>query len=202
MTISIVLEHLLISFGALAAGVTIGGTLGALIALRARTLFTAAPHLRRLSMLLPGRTVVLNLLIIPWTPASILLVGFGPASVWFNAILAMSLFALPFTMSLLFERWCPSPFAIRVITGLRTLTTTSLVVAAITGFNGAYGIGWYMSRSLMLLNYASLLQEWLVLAGLVLILDVLFGVVQLIVSDRITKGQQLHSATQQSQPAG
>jgi hypothetical protein len=189
MTVSIILEHLLVSLGAWAVGVIVGGGLGILIALKVRTLFIAAPHLRRFSMFIPWRTVVLNLLIIPWTPASIPLVGFGSASVWLNTSLAMFLFAMPFTTSLLLERWYPSPFAIRLMAGLRTLATASLVAAALAGLNGGYGIGWYMLQSLFALDYGSLLRECLILASVVLILDVLLGIVQLIVANRVGNGQ-------------
>ncbi len=202
MTMSVILQHLLISLGGWAMGVTTGAALGILIALRIRALFTATPHLRRLSTLIPGRTLVLNLLIVPWTPASVLLVGLGLASVLFNTSLALFLFAATFTVSLLLERWWPSPFAVRVMAGLRTLATTSLVVAAIAGFYDGYGIGGDMGIALMTLRYEEFFQAWLILVVLVLILDVLLGIVQWVVTDRIEKGQQLQAVTQESQPAG
>ena len=193
MTVSVVLEHLLISLGGWVVGVTVGGALGTLLALGARTLFTAAPHLRRLSMLMPGRTVVLNLLIVAWTPASVILMGLRPAAALLNIALVMFLFALPFSASLLFERWYPSLFAVRIIAGLRTLATISLVATVFWG--NYHGIGGYMSMSLDDLHFEGLFKGWLVLAGLILILDVLLGIVQLVVADRVRERQQLHSAT-------
>ncbi len=199
MTVSVVLEHLLTSLGAWLVGAIVGGALGLVIALRARALFTAAPPLHRLSMLIPGRTIVLSLLIIVWTPASILLVGLGPAADLFNTGFVIFLFTLSFTLSLLLGQWYPSSLAVRVLAGLRTLATVSLIV---TIFVGNYsGIGWHMFRSLMNLDYDLLFQEWLILAGLLLFLDVLLGIVQLIVADRLGKGQHLHSVARQSQPA-
>ncbi len=199
---SVVLEHLLISLGTLVVGGTVGGVLGLLIALRVRVLFTAAPHLRRLSMLLPGRTIVLNLLILAWSPASVFLVGLGPASGLVDNSFVIFLFTLALVTSLFLERWCPSLFAVRVIAGLRTLATTSLIVAAFLGSDDAYGVGWSLWESLATLHYDEFFQVWLVLANLILILDVFLGIVQLVVADHIEKSQQLRSVTQQSQSAG
>jgi hypothetical protein len=189
MTLSTVLEHLLISLAAWVVGGAVGGVLGFLIAIKVQTLFTAAPHLRRLSMLLPGRTVGLNLLIAAWTPASVFLVGLGPVSGLLDNSLVILLFTLPFTVSLFLERWYPSPFAIRVIAGLRTLATASIVATAFLGSDDAYGIGWNLWISIANLRYDEFLQVWLVLAVLILILDVLLGIVQLVVADHIEKRQ-------------
>ena len=190
MTVSVVFEHLLISLGAWVVGGALGGALGTLIALGVRTWFASASSLRKLSMLMPWRTVVMSLLIVVWTPASVLLVGLGPAAGMLSTGLVMFLFALSFTVSILLERWYPSAFAVRLIAGLRTLATASLVVAAFVGFYDGTGIGWYMSRSLMTLYFDVLLQEWLVLAALVLVTDVLLGIVQLAVSN--SAGKILH----------
>lgn len=193
MTTAIVVEHLLISLGGWLLGVTLGGALGALIAYGTRRLFSATPNLRRVSTLIPGRTVLLNLLIVAWTPASIMVMGLRPSAGLLNMSLVMALFTLPLMLSLLLERWYPSRFAVRVIAGLRTLATTSLVATIFWG--DSHGIGGYMSRSLNDLHVEGLFQGWLVLAILVLILDVSLGIVQLMVSDRLEVRQALHSAT-------
>src|SRR5512138_88609 len=191
MTMSVILQHLLISLGAWLVGTIVGVALGIVIAFRAHALFTMVPHLHRLSVLIPGRTIVLSLLIITWTPISVRLVGLGPAADLLNTGFVICLFALSFAVVSLLERWYPSSFAVHVMAGLRTLATVSLTISV---FVGNYsGIGWHMFRSLMNLDYDLLFQEWLVLAGFILLLDVLLGIVQLIVVDRIGKGQQLHS---------
>jgi hypothetical protein len=64
MTVSVVLDTLLIALGAWLIGGTVGVALGILIARRVQTLFTATPHLRRLAILLPWRTTVLSLVIV------------------------------------------------------------------------------------------------------------------------------------------
>ena len=202
MTVSVVLDHLLISLGAWAAGVIFGGALGTLLALGARTWFASSSILRRLSTLMPWRTAVMSLLIVVWTPASAFVVGLGIASGMLNTGLVMFLLALPFTVSVLFERWYPSMFAVRLIAGLRTLATASLVVAAFVGFYDGTGIGWFMYNSLILLKFDLLFQEWLALATLVLITDISLGIVQLVVSNLAGKTQMLHSVNQTSQPAG
>jgi hypothetical protein len=47
------------------------------------------------------------------------------------------LFALPFTVVALLEQWYPSPLAVRLIAGARTLATASVAVAAV----GPPGVG-------------------------------------------------------------
>jgi hypothetical protein len=144
-------------------------------------------------MLLPWRTVMLNLLIFTWTPASFILIGLRPLSGLVNTGLDISLFALLLAVSLLLDQGYSSNFAVRVIAGLRTLATTSLAAAAF--LSDFHGIGWRMSRSLVSGDYNEFFRNWLALAVLILILDIMLGIVQLAIANRIEKRPQVQSAT-------
>ena len=129
-------------------------------------------------------------------------VGLGPAAGMLDNALVMLLLALPFTASVLFEHWFSSPLAVRLIAGWRTLATASFVVTALVGYFDGAGIGWIMAGSLMRLHFDTFLQEWLILAVLVLITDLSLGIIQFAVSRSADKKQMPHSVTQQSQPTG
>ena len=112
-----------------------------------------------------------------------------------DTALVMLLLALPFTASVLFEQWYSSPLSVRFIAGVRTLATASFIVTAFVGYFDSVGIGWMLAKSLVRLEFATFLQEWLILAILVLITDLSLGVVQFVVSRSTAKKQMSYSVT-------
>jgi hypothetical protein len=198
MTVSVVRDNLLIALGAWLIGSTVGVALGLLIARFARNLFTADPHLRRLSVLLPWRTVVLSVLIVTWTPVGVILIGLRPLLGLVNTGLDIFLLAFLLVVFLLFEQWYSSPFVVHVIAGLRTLATLSLAAAAF--LSDFFGIGWYMARSIVN-GLDEVFQYWLILVVLILVVDLGLGIIQLVVADHVENSQCLRSINQWSQSA-
>jgi hypothetical protein len=198
MTASDVRDTLLIALGAWLIGGTIGVALGIFIARFAHNLFIAAPHLHRLSVLLPWRTVVLSLLIVTWTPVGVVLIGLRPLLGLVNTGLDILLLALLLVVSFLFEQWFSSPFVVHVIAGMRTLATLSLAAAAF--LSDFFGIGWYMTRSIVN-GLDEVFQYWLILVVSILIVDLVLGIIQLVVADHVEDSQWLRSINKWSQSA-
>jgi osmoprotectant transport system permease protein len=196
-----IVEHLLISLLPLLAGVAVGGGLGAVCALVVRALFSALPGLRKLSILLPWRTILMGLLLLIWTPFIAIRLGIGVATGAVTVGLVMFLLALVFTVAALTEHWHPSPLAIRLLAGARTLAAASGVIAAGAGFVGGGGIGFLMIQGMNLLQYDLAWKGWLVIVILALVLDLLLGIVQLIVFHGLEKRDRVEPTISQEAAA-
>ncbi len=179
MNISTFGEHLLISLVPWLAGAIVGGGLGYACALVVRRLFSTFPGLRKASMLLPWRTVAVTLPLL--SPLVAILVGLGTVAGAVMVGLFVLLFALPFTVVILLEQWYPSPLAVRLIAGAKTLATASVAVAAVgPPMAGGGGAGVLIFQGMRLLDYAQMLRGFSVVVFLALTLDVLLGVLQLL----------------------
>jgi osmoprotectant transport system permease protein len=175
-----VVEHVLISLVPWLAGVVLGGGLGYLCAILAHTLFSSLPGLCKPSMLLPWRAILMSLLLVVLSPASVAILGVGPVAGAAVVGLSMLLLAMPLTAAILLEDWYPSPLTVRLIAGLRTLATASVVVAVGAGVFGGGGLGPSMMESIRLFQFGRALEGWLVILALALMLDLLLGILQLI----------------------
>ena len=171
-------EHLLISLVPWLVGVAIGGTLGYVCACMGRRLFSAFPPLRRLSMLLPWRTVAVTLPLL--SPLVVVLVAMGALAGVMMVGLFVFLFALPFTVVALLEQWYPSSLVVRLIARARTLATASVAVAAIgPPWVGSGSAGVLIFQGMRLLDYAQMLRGFYIVVLLALMIDVLLGALQL-----------------------
>ena len=179
MDVSVIVEHLLISLVPWLAGVLLGGGLGYLYAILARALFSSLPGLHRPSMLLPWRAILMSLLLLVLSPASAAIFGIGPTAGAIVVGLSMFLLAMPLKAAILLEYWYPSPLAVRLVAGLRTLATASVVVAAGAGLFGGGGLGSSVMESIRLLQFGRAFEGWLVILALALMLDLLLGTLQL-----------------------
>jgi len=174
---SIFSEHLLISLAPWLAGVVVGGVLGYVCALAARRLFSTLPGLRRVSMLLPWRTVAMTLPLL--SPLVVLRVGLGIVAGAVMVGLFVFLLALPFTITTLFEHWYPSPLVARLIAVARTLAVASMAVAAVGPPGaGSGGAGVLIFEGMRLLDYAQMLRGFAIVVLLALVVDVLLGALQ------------------------
>jgi len=182
MNVSIFGEHLLISLVPWLAGVVVGGGLGYACALVARRLFSTLPGLRRASMLLPWRTIVVTLPLL--SPFVTILVGLGRVAGAVMVGLFVFLFALPFTVVALLEQWYPSPLVVRLIAGARTLATASVAVAAVgPPLAGSGGAGVLIfQQGMLLLDYPQMLKGFGIVVLLALMIDILLGILQLLFS--------------------
>lgn len=182
MNISILGEHLLISIVPWLIGVAVGGGLGYVCALAARSLFSARPGLRRVAMLLPWRTVAVTLaLVVLLSPAIATLVGLGRGAGMISVGLFVFVFALPFTVGSLLEPWHPSALVVRLISGSRTLATASVAVAVVTDLSsGSGGVGSLIFGGITRLDKSQTLKGFFMVAFMALIIDVLLGVLQIV----------------------
>jgi ABC-type proline/glycine betaine transport system permease subunit len=182
MNVSTFGEHLLISLVPWLAGATVGGGLGYACALVARRLFSTFPGLRKASMLLPWRTAAVTLPLL--SPLVVILVGLGVVAGATMVGLFVLLFALPFTVVALLEQWYPSPLAVRLIAGARTLATASVAVAAVgPPVAGSGGAGVLIfQQGMRLLDYSQMLMGFSIVVFLALMIDVLLGALQLLFS--------------------
>lgn len=189
---SVLAEHLLISLVPWLAVVAVGGGLGYVCALVARSLFCALPGLRRPSILLPWRTVVVTLLLL--SPIVPLVVGLGRAAGVAIVGLFVFLLAVPLTTVTLLEHWCPSPLLVRLIAGARTLATGAVAVAAVTTVVGAGGgAGWLIFEGMKLLEYREMFLGFSIVVLLALMSDILLGAFELLLSLASRKAQPVHS---------
>ena len=81
---------------------------------------------------------------------------------------------------MLVEHWHPSPLAVRLTGAGRTLVTGAVVLAVGAGFVGGGGIGFMVIQHTRLLDYG-MVWTWIgAVVGLLLLLDLVFGVPQVI----------------------
>jgi len=193
--INIFLDHLLISLVPWLAGIVVGGGLGYACALVARSLFSALPRLRRVSMLLPWRTVAVTLALVALvSPIIVIRVGLGRVAGTISVGIFVFVFALPFTVGTLLEHWYPSPLVVRLITGARTLATASVAVAIVGRLAGSGGAGALIFQGMRLLDYPQMFRGFSIVALLALIIDVLLGALQLLFSRTSRESQSMQSA--------
>jgi hypothetical protein len=160
-------------------GVAAGGGLGALCALGIRAAFAAQPKLRRPSVLLPWRTLVMGLLLLAWSPFVFVLLGLGTIAGGTMVGASVFLLALAFTTGTLVEHWHPSPLGVRLAAGARTLAVASGLFAVGAGVMGGGGVGPFLMEGARLQQYGVMWQALLVVLALALGLDLLLGVAQM-----------------------
>jgi hypothetical protein len=156
----------------------LGGGLGYACALAARVLISALPRLRSASMLLPWRTFAVTVpLLSPLIPV---VLGLGTLAGATMVVLLVLLVALPFTASTLLEHWYPSPLAVRLIGGFRSLAAASVAIGTwIPMVAGSGGAGVLIFREgWRLLDYSLVLRGLCLVALLALLVDVLLGALQ------------------------
>jgi ABC-type proline/glycine betaine transport system permease subunit len=192
--LSVLGEHALISLVPWLVGVAVGGGLGYACALVARSLFSTRPHLRQVSTLLPWRTVVMTLPLVAFLIP--VLIGLGTVAGGATVAFFVFLFAVPFTTGALLERWRPSPLAVRLVGGFRTLATASVAVATLTPIvAGTGGAGVLIIQGWRVLNYPQMLIGFSIAVLLAVVIDLLLGALQLLLSRISRQARPVPSAT-------
>jgi ABC-type proline/glycine betaine transport system permease subunit len=175
-----VVVHLLISWIPWLIGIAVGGGLGALCALGNRAVLSARPALRRPSVLLPWRTLVMGCLMAIWSPLLVSLLGIGPITEGIMVGASVCLLAMAFTASTLVENWHPSPLGAHLVAGARTLAVASGLIAAGVGLLGGGGLGHTILEATRLEQYGFMWKGLLAVLALALVFDLGLGVVQMI----------------------
>ena len=175
-----IVEHVLISWLPWLIGIAVGGGLGALCALGNRAVLSARPALRRPSVLLPWRTLVMGCLMATWSPFLVTLLGLGPITGAIMVGASVCLLTMAFTTSTLVETWHPSPLGVHLIAGARTLAVASGLIAVGLGLLGGGGLGYGILEAARLEQYNVMWKGLLAVLALALVLDLGLGVVQMI----------------------
>lgn len=191
MTLSLIIRHLLISLLPCVLGLAVGGSLAYGCALVGRRMLSANPRLGKWAMLIPWRTIMLALLFITTPLFFVRFFGIGDLAEAVSTGSTILLFVFPFTAVLLFEYWYPVPLRERFWGLARTFATASLIlgIREAVGFNGGGGgIGFLMYVEQSRLHFQAAIEIWLAVVGLVLAVDLLFGLVQLVLYDGTRTG--------------
>ncbi|MGD9049390.1 MAG: hypothetical protein PVF77_15135 [Anaerolineae bacterium] len=173
-----VVVHLLITCIPWLIGIAVGGGLGVLCGLGIRAVFTTSPALRRASVLLPWRTLVMGLLMGVWSPFIASLLGLGPITGGVMVAGSVCVLAMAFAATTLLEYWYPSPLASRLAAGTRTLAVASGMIAAGVGLLGGGGLGYIILEAARVSQYGVMWKGLLV--ALALVLDLTLGLAQMI----------------------
>jgi hypothetical protein len=136
--------------------------------------------LRRPSVLLPWRTLVMGCLMATWSPFLVTLLGIGPITGGIMVAGSVCLLAMAFTASTLVENWQPSPLSSHLVAGARTLAVASGLIAAGVGLLGGGGLGYTILEATQLGQYGVMWKGLLVVLALALVLDLGLGVAQMI----------------------
>jgi hypothetical protein len=178
---SVLAQHLLISLLPWLVGVIVAGGLGTVWTPAAHSLFSRFPSLHSASMLLPWRTVALSLSLL--SPLVMIRVGLGAVATGIVVGLFVFLLALPFAVVIRLEKRYSSPLMVHFVAGGRTLAVASVVVAAVTApLTGGGGGGSLMFAGMRVLDYAQMLRGFAVVVILALMIDLVPGALQLLLS--------------------
>lgn len=197
MSLSLLVTHVLISLVPGILGFCLGGVLGFRVALSARAFLSTHPHWRRWGSLFPWRTLMLAALYFTEPLFIVRFFGLGEITQAISVGFTILIFAVPFTSILFLENWFPVSLRSRILGLARTLAAVSLILGArqVVGFSGAgLGIGELMYFAEARLRLDEVLGIWLALVGLVLVVDVLFGVLQLLLRKDFDKGRGTQGA--------
>jgi hypothetical protein len=176
-------EYALISSISWLVGVALGGGLGYGCALVARRILTSSTSSRRYITLLPWRTIVIALPV--FSPNIPVAVGLGAFAGIGIAGLVVFVLAFVFTISTLLDDWFSPSLVCRLMTGARSLSVATPIIAVGASFLGGGGLGALIWQAGLHPNYPAL---WMVVL-LALVFDVMLGLVQMVLSTTIINAE-------------
>jgi len=196
---STLVEHWLIAAVAWLAGMILGGIAAYLCALLGRRLFSLWSGWHKLFILLPWRTIVINLLLfillflsqravlvnllqLAGPEFAVLFRDLGIVVLLLEVGLLLALLTWPLMTVLLLEYWYPSSLLVRLTAGARTLATVSIASVVIVGFFSGQGMGATIERQIGLMDLEGALNSWLVIILTMLLADLLPGIIQVIIA--------------------
>jgi ABC-type proline/glycine betaine transport system permease subunit len=132
-------------------------------------------------MLLPWRTAAVSLPLL--TPFVATRVGLRPVAAGIAVGLFVLLFALPLMVVVRLERWYPARRLVHFIAGVRTLAAASVAVAAVAApAVGGGGAGSLILQGMRALDYAQMFGGFAVVVILALLIDLVLGALQSLLS--------------------
>ncbi len=178
MDISILANHLLITLVAWIAGLIVGGVGGVLIASLIRPRTSPKPDSIRGLAWIPWRTLVFMLMLVVWSPLIPVWLGLGTTTGMVISGFAISLIALPMMMSMSLNDSHTRSWLVHFISKARSLLFFAQFAALGVGYFGGGGAGLYLVEQMKLLDYGKVFQGFLIIVGLALVLDLVFGAIE------------------------
>ena len=192
MDSTLIAPHFFQAIGAGLIGIGLAGGCGWLLALIIGRVTAHLPWVRGIMMLLPWRTMVINLglgwllLLIQRIPFLNLLRAIGlPGLVWLErpasamtfslTALLVGLLTAPLLTGFWLDRRQTPPLVAALISRGRTILLLSPAILLLTGSFFNHGLGAFMSLRFGLLDFAAALSAWLTLIGWTLVIDIALG---------------------------
>lgn len=177
MDISVLADHLLISFTAWIGSLFIGGGIGYLLFCLLQRFIESKPDNQPHMALIPWRTLILILVMLLWSPYLPIRLGLGTPTALVVMVLTVSLFSCSATATILMENQFPSSLRVRLFGGARTLLFITVFATLGVGLVGAGGVGSLFVELIRSMEYGKLVQGSLLFWGIWLVLDLLLGFV-------------------------
>lgn len=179
MSIQSVFQHILLSLGPCMIGGALGGLIGYLLALWINGWGGQENNKVSRLILFPWRTLILVLLVIVYSPIILPWAGLGISASFFMTSSIIFLLSLPMATGIFLNNGSSPSKAAQMISSIRTLATASIVIAIwVSIYSGGGGLGFIMQQYLMLLEYNLWFTNWLVIAAITLVVDLLLGILQ------------------------
>lgn len=180
MAIQNIFQHIYLSLGSCLVGSALGGLIGYAFAswIKGRSSLEEK-NISRL-MLFPWRTLILISLVIVFSPVFVVWVGLGNSATFLMTTSFIFLLSLPVATNIFLNNRCSLPTAVYLISAIRTLATSSIVIAIwVSIYSGGGGLGPLMLKQMRLLEFDLWLSNWLVVAAISFVVDILLGIFQL-----------------------
>lgn len=180
MRIDMVFEHAMISLVGLLVGVIVGIPLGYGISRLVKRFYSSNDRFRELSLFLPWRTMLAASLLIFLFPVIVVIkFGLGLISGIVSVGVVVFLLTIVITVDALLLHQRVGDEKVRIVSALRTLSVLSIVLTTHFGIFGGGGLGFIAFQSIRLLKYNVAITSLFWMVFLALVLDLVFGLVQL-----------------------
>jgi hypothetical protein len=177
MDMSVLADHLLISFSAWIGGLFIGGGIGYLLFCLLHRFIERKPDNQPYLTMIPWRTLILMLVLLLWSPYLPIQFGLGTPTALIVMLFTISLLACSAATSILMENRYPSSLRMRLFGGARTLLFIAVFATLGVGLVGAGGVGSLFVELIHSMEYGKLVQGSFLFWGICLVLDLLLGFV-------------------------
>ena len=180
MTIQNIYQHILLSLGPCLIGAALGGLIGYMLASWIKGWGGLENKKASRLILFPWRTLILVLVVIVFSPMLVVRVGLGNSASFLMTTSFIFLLSLPMAASIFLNNKSFRSTTTHMISSIRTLATSSIIITIwVSVYSGGGGLGFLMHQYMQLLEFNLWLSNWLVIAAITLVVDMLLGILQL-----------------------
>jgi len=180
MSIRNIFQHILLSLGPCLIGSALGGLTSYMLASWVKGWGSLENKNVSRLILFPWRTLILILLVIVFSPIFVIWIGLGNSTSFLMTTSFIFLLSLPMATSIFLNKWSSLSTTTHMISSIRTLATSSIVIAIwVSIYSGGGGLGSLMLKHMQLLEFNLWLSNWLVVVVITLVVDILLGILQL-----------------------